>query len=68
MLITPLPDKKGIQDVQNHFQKRYNLSISEREAADILERLMRYMFLTTDLCKIKSKPTADGQKKTEALQ
>ena len=47
--LLPLPDAEGIQKMQELYLSRFNKEITEDQAADVLGRIMRLLYLTSDL-------------------
>jgi len=47
--LLPLPDPEGVAQTKELFLNKYGKAISDEQAADILGRVMKYIYLTTEL-------------------
>jgi hypothetical protein len=42
----PVPDAEGIKKTQELYARRFKIDLTNEEAADILGRIMRFIYLT----------------------
>lgn len=63
--LIPLPDSEGIAKTQELYLNRLGISLTEEEAAEVLSRVMRFLYLTSELCS-DTPSTPENPKTTKA--
>lgn len=63
--LLPLPDAEGIAKTKEMYLNRFGKVITDDQAADILGRIMRFLYLTSELCS-DTLSTPASPKKTKA--
>jgi len=48
--LAPIPDAEGIAKTQEMYLNRFGISLTAEQAAEILGRVMRFLYLTSELC------------------
>jgi hypothetical protein len=47
--LLPIPDHQGIEDMKQLYRERFGRKISDEEAAEVLGRVMRFIYLLSEL-------------------
>ena len=48
--LLPLPDAEGIAKTKELYLNRLGVQLTDHQAADLLGRIMRFLYLTSELC------------------
>lgn len=48
--LLPIPDAEGIAKTKEIYLNQFGMTITDEQAGDILGRVMRYLYLTSELC------------------
>ncbi len=61
----PLPDDEGIAKMKKMYLNRLSRTLTDEQAAEVLSRVMRYIYLTSELCS-DTPSMPENPKKTKA--
>jgi hypothetical protein len=48
--LSPIPDPEGIAKTKDLYLNRFGMALTDEQAADVLGRAMRFIYLTSKLC------------------